>query len=106
MVDRYSAYKAMLQVKNGTLSLVFCWAHVRRDFVRVGKGCPELKSWALDWLRRIRDLYRWNRQRLAQPPDPAAQAGLEQAVAAMKQQLATELAKPSLPMPPPKALPT
>ena len=25
MVDRYSAYKAMLQVKNGTLMLVFCW---------------------------------------------------------------------------------
>src|SRR5437660_3397505 len=36
MVDRYSAYKAMLQVKNGTLILVFCCAHVRRDFVRVG----------------------------------------------------------------------
>ena len=56
MVDRYSAYKAMLQVKNGTLILVFCWAHVRRDFVRVGKGWHELKSWALDWLQRIRDL--------------------------------------------------
>src|SRR5713226_2645237 len=67
MVDRYSAYKAMMQVKNGTLILVFCWAHVRRDFVRVGKGWPELTSWALEWLRRIRDLYRWNRQRLADP---------------------------------------
>src|SRR5271166_1767898 len=86
MVDRYSAYKAMLQVKNGTLILAFCWAHVRRDFVRVGKGWPELKSWALAWLRRIRDLYQWNRQRLAHPDDPAAQAGLEQASAAMRQQ--------------------
>src|SRR5438105_3438263 len=104
MVDRYSAYKAMLQVKNGTLILVFCWAHVRRDFVRVGKGWPELKSWALAWLRRIRDLYRWNRQRLAQPPGPAAQAGLEQAVAAMKQQLETELADAALRMPARKAL--
>ena len=104
MVDRYSAYKAMLQVKNGTLILVFCWAHVRRDFVRVGKGWPELKSWALEWLRRIRDLYRWNRQRLAQPPDPAAQAGLEQAVAAMRQQLDTELADPALRAPARKAL--
>jgi len=104
MVDRYSAYKAMLQVKNGTLILVFCWAHVRRDFVRVGKGWPELKSWALAWLRRIRDLYRWNRQRLAQPPDPAAPAGLEQAVAAMRQQLDTELADPALRAPARKAL--
>jgi transposase len=104
MVDRYSAYKAMLQVKNGTLILVFCWAHVRRDFVRVGKGWPELKSWALEWLRRIRDLYRWNRQRLAHPTDPAAQAGLQQAVAAMRQQLETELADPTLRMPARKVL--
>ena len=104
MVDRYSAYKAMLQVKNGTLILVFCWAHVRRDFVRVGKGWPELKSWALEWLRRIRDLYRWNRQRLAHPADPAAQAGLRQAVAAMRQQLDTELADPALRTPARKVL--
>jgi transposase len=104
MVDRYSAYKAMLQVKNGTLILVFCWAHVRRDFVRVGKGWPELKLWALDWLRRIRDLYRWNRQRLAKPAACAAQAGLEQAVAAMRQQLQTELADPTLRTPARKVL--
>jgi transposase len=104
MVDRYSAYKAMLQVKNGTLILAFCWAHVRRDFVRVGKGWPELKSWALAWLRRIRDLYQWNRQRLAHPDDPAAQAGLEQASAAMRQQLAIELADPDLRMPVQKVL--
>jgi transposase len=104
MVDRYSAYKAMLQVKNGTLILAFCWAHVRRDFVRVGKGWPELKSWALEWLRRIRDLYRWNRQRLADPADPAQQEGLRQAVAAMQQQLDTELADPALRMPARKVL--
>jgi transposase len=104
MVDRYSAYKAMLQVKNGTLTLVFCWAHVRRDFVRAGKGWPELKSWALGWLRRIRDLYRWNRQRLAHPADPAPEDGLRQAVAAMRQQLDTELAAPALRMPVRKVL--
>jgi transposase len=104
MVDRYSAYKAMLQVKNGTLILVFCWAHVRRDFVRVGKGWPELKSWALAWLQRIRDLYRWNRQRLAHPADPAAQAGLQQAVAAMRRQLDAELVDPALRMPARKVL--
>jgi transposase len=104
LVDRYSAYKAMLQVKNGTLILVFCWAHVRRDFVRVGKGWPELKVWALAWLQRIRELYRWNRQRLAQPTDPAPQDGLRQAVAAMRQQLDTELADPALRTPARKVL--
>ena len=64
MVERYSGYKAIRQVKDGTLVLVFCCAHVRRDFVRIGKGYPELKTWALQWLRRIRELYRLNRERL------------------------------------------
>ena len=56
MVDRYSGYKAMAQVKLGNVILVFCWAHVRRDFIEVGKGWSELKPWALTWLRRIRAL--------------------------------------------------
>ena len=44
-VDRYSGYKAMALVKLGLIVLAFCWAHVRRDFVRVGKGWPELTPW-------------------------------------------------------------
>jgi len=47
--------------------LAFCWAHVRRDFVGVGKGWPELTPWALCWLRRIHDLYQVNRERLQHP---------------------------------------
>jgi transposase len=96
MVDRYSASKAMAQVKNGTLLLAFCWAHVRRDFVRVGKGWPELKAWALAWLQRIRELYRCNRQRLRHPGDADADAALRQAVAALEQQCLSELAQPPL----------
>jgi transposase len=57
----------MLQVKTGRLLLAFCWAHVRRDFGRVGKGYPELVAWALTWLRRIGELYRRNRERLRLP---------------------------------------
>src|SRR5947209_12596644 len=104
MVDRYSAYKAMAQVKNGLLLLAFCWAHVRRDFVRVGKGWPELHAWALQWLKRIRELYRLNRERLAHPADPTRQDALRQAVAAMRQQLDTELADPALRAPARKVL--
>ncbi len=106
MVDRYSAYKAMAQVKDGLLRLAFCWAHVRRDFVRVGKGWPALQAWALQWLRRIRELYRLNRERLAQPTDPARQGALRQAVAAMRQQLDTELADAALRAPAGKVLPS
>ena len=96
LVDRYSGYKAMAQVKDGTLVLAFCWAHVRRDFVRVGKGWPELKGWALAWLKRIRELYGLNRQRLNNPAAAAADAALRQAVSAFAQQVATELADPAL----------
>lgn len=37
---------------------------MRRDFVQVGKGYPELVPWALQWVRRIGNLYRLNRERI------------------------------------------
>lgn len=103
MVDRYSAYKAMAQVKQGNIVLVFCWAHVRRDFVTVGKGWPEHKEWALAWLRRIRALYRLDRRRRGIPATDAefatADAELRQVVAAMQTQANAEQADPKLPTP-------
>jgi transposase len=108
VVDRYSAYKAMSWVKDGVLVLAFCWAHVRRDFIRVGKGWPELKTWALQWLRWIRALYRLNDSRLAAQKDAAAfgeaDGRLRQAVAEMKTQMETELARADLATPCRKAL--
>lgn len=96
MVDRYAAYKAMAQVQLGWIVLAFCWAHVRRDFVKVGKSWPSLTAWALVWLRHIRDLYRQQRQRLAHPAGSVgraeAEAGLRQRLAVMQTQAATELA--------------
>ena len=98
MVDRYSAYKAMAQVKTGNATLAFCWAHVRRDFIKVGKGWDESKPWALAWLRRIRGLYRHDPQRREHEAGTvaftAADADLRQAVAAMQEQAKTELADP------------
>jgi transposase len=103
MVDRYSAYKAMSQVKLGNVVLVFCWAHVRRDFVKVGKAWPECKTWALAWVWRIRDLYRYQRQRLTHEVGSAefvaADAGVRQTIAAMQAQAETELADPKLRLP-------
>lgn len=100
MVDRYSAYKAMAQVKLGNVTLAFCWAHVRRDFVEVGKGWSELKPWALTWLRRIRALYRQQHRRLehayGSAEFQAADAALRQTVADMQTQAATEMADPRL----------
>jgi transposase len=96
LVDRLSSYKAMAQVKSGLILLAWCWAHVRRDFVRVGKGFPEFKDWALAWLRRIRDLYRLNRERLAVRNNKAkfakAARALRRAMVALQQQRDAELA--------------
>lgn len=96
VVDRYAAYKAMSWVKEGVIVLAFCWAHVRRDFIRVGKGWPEHKTWAVRWLGSIRTLYRLNDRRLAAERDSAAfraaDDGLRQAVAAMETRRETERA--------------
>jgi transposase len=99
-VDRYSGYKAMAQVKSGLMVLAFCWAHVRRDFVRVGKGWSELTPWALSWLRRIRHVYSINRERLRHPLGSATfqeqDALLRQALESMRTGAAEELSDPKL----------
>jgi transposase len=102
-VDRYSGYKAMAQVKSGRMVLAFCWAHVRRDFVGVGKRWSELTPWALSWLRRIRHLYTLNRERLCHPLGSVKfqeqDALLRQAVEAMRVAAAEELSAPKLRQP-------
>lgn len=108
VVDRYSAYKAMAQVKSGVVKLAFCWAHVRRDFIGVGKGWPELVDWAIVWLHRIRQLYHLNRQRLAAegrtPEFTRRDAALREAIACVHRQATDELAQPKLREPCRKAL--
>jgi transposase len=108
VVDRHSAYKAMSWVKQGSLVPAFCWAHGRRDLIRVGKGWPQAKTWALGWRRRIRGLYRSNQRRLAAERGTAASreadGDLRQAVAEMKAQMETELARADLATPCRKAL--
>jgi len=108
VVDRYSAYKAMAQVKSGVVKLAFCWAHVRRDFIGVGKGWPELVDWAVAWLHRIRQLYHLNRQRLSckgrTPEFARRDAALREAIACVHRQATDELALPKLREPCRKAL--
>jgi len=67
--------------------------HVRRDFIRVGKGWPEQNTWAVQWLRT---LYQLNDRRLPAERGSAAfweaDDGLRQAVAAMKTRRETDVA--------------
>ena len=107
-VDRYSAYKAMAQVKAGKLILSFCWAHVRRDFLAVLTGWSELTDWALGWVEAIGTLYQRNDQRLAVAEDASAYAAadglLRAQVEQMRQRCERELAEPKLRLPQRKAL--
>jgi transposase len=95
VVDRYAAYKALPQVKDGRIVLAFCWAHVRRDFVEAARSWPALQRWGLDWVERIGAAYRCNDARLTVRDDPAAFAQADEALrrqmTALAEQNATEL---------------
>jgi transposase len=102
MVDRLASYKAMAPVKAGLIVLAFCWAHVRRDLIAAAKSFPELKPWALAWLKQIRQAYRHNRERvqhLGKPEFAAADAKLREVMDRMPITAAAELADPHLRQP-------
>jgi transposase len=98
--DRYKAYQAMAQVKQGLIVLAFCWAHVRRDFVAVARSWPEQEGWALGWVGRIGEVYRLNDARAAVRVEAGAFAGAaarrRAAVTALGAQGEAELADPHL----------
>src|SRR5712692_249210 len=62
--DRYSAYKCLAKGCDALL-LAFCWAHVRRDFLKAARSWLELESWMFAWVDDIGTLYRLNQARLA-----------------------------------------
>jgi len=70
LVDRYSAYKAL--VKGINIILAFCWAHVRRDFLGVAKDWPQHQTWAMQWIDDIGNLYHLNNLRLQILDQPEA----------------------------------
>ena len=63
--DRYSAYKRLVRLLGGTVTLAFCWAHLRRDFLHCAAGQVRLAPWCEAWLGRIAAIYRLNEARLA-----------------------------------------
>jgi transposase len=100
VVDRYSAYKAMKHVKEGRLRLAFCWAHQRRDFLDVEKSWPKLSDWAVGWLGRIAELYKFNDERLQEKGKSRAfkqkDKRLRQAVEEMNKSMEAELQEQNL----------
>lgn len=53
--DFYAVYQSMGRV-DGVESL-WCWAHIRRYFIRAGDAHPELAAWTAGWVARIAALY-------------------------------------------------
>ena len=94
-VDRCSAYQVLL--KSGRIVLAYCWAHVRRDFVRVARDWGgQYERWALGWVECIGEVYRLNAERLRvrgdAPAFAAADGRLRQALERMAQWREAELA--------------
>ncbi len=63
VVDRHSLYKSSAVKGLESLVICFCWVHVRRDFIKIGRYHRGHRTWAMGYLRIIRRLFRLNRQR-------------------------------------------
>ena len=98
--DRYSAYKRLARLREGKVTLAFCWSHMRRDFVECAAGQVRLTDWCQGWIERIASIYRLNEARLAHydpvikrqtPAFDAAQGALKEALDGLFAEAAREL---------------
>jgi transposase len=113
--DFYSVYSSAGRKATGLINL-YCWAHVRRHFVRAGDANPDqLSHWTAAWLERIKNLYAAHEQLAAAWTDSIAgdAAALEHARTAWDEALGVidaertkQMASPGLQEPAKKALAT
>jgi transposase len=118
--DFYSVYSSAGRKASGLVNL-YCWAHIRRYFVRAGDANPDqLAPWTAAWLTRIKNLYLAHEQLSAAWADSltggattSGAAGLEQARTAWDEALGVidtartkQMASPGLQAPARKALAT
>ena len=99
--DRYSAYKRLARLREGLVTLAFCWSHQRRDFIECAAGQVSLTQWCQGWIEQIAVLYRLNEARLEHydpglerqtPAFDAAQGRLKEALDGLFAQAEQELA--------------
>jgi hypothetical protein len=82
--DFYAVYSSAGKKADGLVNL-FCWAHVRRHFVRAGDASPvQLKYWTQGWLELIRALYAAHDHLMAAWQENAAPAAREKGAAASR----------------------
>ena len=68
--DFYTAYQSLARVEG--VDPLWCWAHIRRYFIRAGDAHAQLAYWRDRWVERIADLYLAHRQLAAAEPASAA----------------------------------
>ena len=82
--DFYSVYASAGKKADGLVNL-FCWARIRRYFVRAGDANPDqLTYWAQRWLKRIKTLYAAHEQLITAWEQAAAPAPGQAAAARLK----------------------
>ena len=82
--DFYAVYQSAGKKADGLVNL-YCWAHIRRYFVRAGDANPaQLTYWTAAWLERIKDLYAAHAQLMTAWAEAAAPAPREAAAAAAR----------------------
>ncbi|MHB8341448.1 MAG: IS66 family transposase, partial [Mycobacteriales bacterium] len=88
----------------------YCWAHIRRYFIRAGEAHGAVKGWADAWVALIAKLFRAHRAFGIAPAGSAAEAQAWREVRAVVEEIdATRLAQggdPDLPAPAKKVLAT
>jgi transposase len=88
--DFYKVYESAGKKADGLVNL-YCWAHIRRHFVRAGDASPvQLKYWTDAWLERIRDLYTAHDGLMAAWQDASAPAPQDGTAAAARPEKAHE----------------
>jgi transposase len=82
--DFYAVYQSAGKKADGLVNL-YCWAHIRRYFVRAGDANPaQLGYWTAAWLERIKDLYAAHAQLMTAWAEAVAPAPREAAAAAAR----------------------
>jgi transposase len=115
--DFYAVYQSAGKKADGLVNL-YCWAHIRRYFVRAGDANPaQLTYWTAAWLDRIKDLYAAHAQLTAAWEEAAApreatvrldeaHAAWDEAIGAIDEARRKQMAAPGLQEPAKKALAT
>lgn len=75
--DFYVAYQSLGRVEG--VDPLWCWAHIRRYFIRAGDAHAQLSYWRDQWIARIADLYTAHRAMAVAQPGTVehAQAGTD-----------------------------